>query len=94
MMFSIDSSSREYEISGFKPIEIRMYDLAWDHNNEGLGFAGLVDLWFKEISPHITLAQVNRVFDRLCDYGFFNTDRYYEYVDSDYNGVNDYVPRI
>ena len=62
MMFSFETSSREYEISGLKPMEIRMYDLAWAHNRDGLGFAGLVDLWFREISPHITLAQTHRVF--------------------------------
>lgn len=94
MMFSIETASREYEISGLKPMEIRMYDLAWSHNKDGLGFAGLVDLWFKEISPHITLAQVHRVFDRLSDYGFFHTNKYYEYLYSDYKGVNDYVPSI
>ena len=94
MMFSIESSSREYEISGFKPMEIRMYDLAWKHNRDGLGFAGIIDLWFREISPHITLAQIHRVWDRMCDYGFFHTDRYYEYAEVDYKGVNDYVPHI
>ena len=47
MMLSLDIGSREYEISGLKPMEVRMYDLAWNHNSDCLGFAGLCDLWFK-----------------------------------------------
>lgn len=94
MMLSLDPGCREYEVSGLKPQEIAMYDLAWKHNRDGFGFAGLCDLWMKEVSPHITLAQINRVWDRLCEYSFFRTNRYYEYCGRNYEGVNDYVPHI
>lgn len=94
MMLSCEPGDRAYEISGLKPMEIRMYDLAWEHNQDGLGFAGLCDLWCKEISPHITLAQIMRVWARLGEYMYFYTNRYYEYMETGYEGVNDYVPRI
>lgn len=61
MMLSLEPSDQAFEISGLKPMEIRMYDLAWEHNQDGLGFAAMCDLWYKEISPHITLNQIKRV---------------------------------
>lgn len=93
-MLSLDIGSREYEISGLKPMEVRMYDLAWNHNSDCLGFAGLCDLWFKEISPHITLAQIKRVWTRLFDYSYFRTDTYYQLEETGRKGFNDYVPFI
>lgn len=58
MMLSLDPVSRVDEIRDLKPIEIRMYDLAWEHNRDCLGFHGLCDLWFREISPFITLKNI------------------------------------
>ena len=93
-MLSLEPRNREREITGLKPIEIRMYDLAWKHNQDGFGFTGLCNLWYKEISPHITLAQIQKVWARLEEYMYFHNDRYLEYCENGYKGVNDYVPCI
>ena len=90
MMLSKELHGREYEISGLKRMEVRMYDLAWEHNKDRLGFTGLVNLWFMEISPHITLVQVWRVWNRLIEYSYFNTNAYLGNPER----VNDYVPNI
>ena len=94
MMLSLEPGNREFEISGLKPLEVKMYDLAWEHNKDGLGFAGLCDLWYQNVSEHITLRQIRKVWARLSEYMYFHTDRYYEYLENDYKGVNDFVPRI
>ena len=77
MMLNLFPVSRSDEIRNLKPIEIRMYDLAWKHNKDCLGFVGLCDLWYREISPFITLRNIVHVWDRMNEFMFFHTDAYY-----------------
>ena len=93
MMLSLDPISRDYEISGLSPQEVKMYDLAWQHNKDGLGFAGLCNLWFMNISQHITLNQVWHVWQRLNEFSFFRTDAYWMLYNEG-KERNDYVPHI
>ena len=84
-MLSLNPVTRLDEIRDLKPIEIRMYDLAWQHNRDCLGFYGLCDLWYREISPYITLRNIARVWDRMNEFMFFHTDAYYNKKGSLYN---------
>lgn len=78
MMLDLKPVGRAYEIRDLKPIEVRMYDLAWQHNRDGLGYVGLCDLWFRELGGDITLYNIQHVWNRLTDFQFFNTDVYQE----------------
>ena len=93
-MLSLEPISREYEISGLTKQQVEMYDLAWKHNKDGLGFAGMCDLWYREISPHITLKQIQIVWQRMIEFSFFHTNIYIRMAENGYSGVYDYVPRI
>ena len=90
MIIGYEPVSREDEISGMSPIEIRMYDLAWEHNSDGRGFAGLVDLWYKQISGAISLENVQRVWYRLNRYCYFSTAAYWNIAIQ--GNQNDYIP--
>lgn len=91
-MLSLEPVTREYEIRGLAPIEVRMYDLAWKHNRDGLGYVGLCELWYREISPSITLRNIKRVWDRMDEFMFFHTDIYYELFANSTNINRDYIP--
>lgn len=85
MMLSLTPVTRAEEISGLKPIEIRMYDVAWQHNRDCLGFSGLCDLWYREISPFITLKNIYQVWERMTYFMYFHTDAYYNRKGGLYN---------
>lgn len=92
MMLSTDPGRRDVEIAGMKPLEVRMYDLAWKHLKEHLGFTGLCNLWI-QLSPNCTLKNIKVVFNRLIEYSYFNADPYYVFAESD-EIINDFIPNI
>ena len=88
-----DPIIREDEIDGLTPLEVYMYDLAWSHNKDCLGFAGLCALWYRKIDAPITLKSVSIVWQRLQKYSFFRTDAYWM-IYNEGKVMNDYVPHL
>lgn len=91
MMLSYEPVTRQQEIEGLSHREVLMYDLAWERNKDGRGFAGLCDLWYRGINGVITLQNVQHVWDRLLQFSYFQTDAYWI---KHFSGgqQNDYIP--
>ena len=87
-MFAINEVDEYYGLTG---IEHRMYLKAWEHNADGLGFAGLCNLWYQEINQTITLENISRVWQKLIDYSYFKTESYW-YNRISGTGTGDYIP--
>ncbi len=91
MMLSYEPVTRQQEIKGLTREEIIMYDLAWKHNKDGRGFAGLCDLWYQEIRGSITLQQIQHVWNQLIQFSYFQTDAYwFKHISG--GQQNDYIP--
>lgn len=87
-MFAIRETE---EYFGLDELEYRMYLTAWEHNTDCLGFAGLCNLWYQEITQTITLENISRVWQKLIKYSYFQTSAYW------YNRIRgvgsvDYIP--